>query len=64
MLRVVGSNTGSVADLREAVRAINTARIRPVVDHVHEFDDAAGAYAMLSRAGHFGKIAIMLGDGL
>jgi NADPH:quinone reductase-like Zn-dependent oxidoreductase len=64
MLRVIGSNTGSVADLREAVRAINAAGIRPVVDHVHEFDDAAGAYAMLLRAGHFGKIAITQGDRL
>ncbi|MBK1838555.1 NAD(P)-dependent alcohol dehydrogenase [Azospirillum sp. YIM B02556] len=63
MLKVVGSNTGSVADLREAVRAIDAGRIRPVVDRVHEFEDAADAYATLSRGSHFGKIAIALGNG-
>ncbi|PWC49928.1 alcohol dehydrogenase [Azospirillum sp. TSA6c] len=63
MLKVVGSNTGSVADLREAVRAIEAGKLRPVVDRVHDFEDAAGAYAALSRGSHFGKIAIALGNG-
>jgi NADPH:quinone reductase-like Zn-dependent oxidoreductase len=63
MLKVVGSNTGSVADLCEAIRAIETGKLRPVVDRVHDFEDAAGAYATLSRGGHFGKIAIALGNG-
>lgn len=63
MLKVVGSNTGSVADLREAVRAIDAGQIRPVVDRVHDFEDAAGAYDTLLRGSHFGKIAIALGNG-
>ncbi|WP_207457758.1 NAD(P)-dependent alcohol dehydrogenase [Azospirillum sp. SYSU D00513] len=63
MLKVVGSNTGSVADLREAVGAVASAGLRPVIDRVHGFEDAAGAYATLARGGHFGKIAISLDDG-
>jgi NADPH:quinone reductase-like Zn-dependent oxidoreductase len=63
MLKVVGSNTGSVADLREAVRAVDSAKLRPVVDRVHDFDDARSAYATLSRGSHFGKIAVTLEDG-
>ncbi|SMH61556.1 zinc-dependent alcohol dehydrogenase family protein [Azospirillum agricola] len=63
MLRVIGSNTGSVADLREAVRAIDATGLRPVVDRVHDFADATGAYETLSRGGHFGKIAITLEHG-
>ncbi|WP_207481643.1 zinc-dependent alcohol dehydrogenase family protein [Arenibaculum pallidiluteum] len=63
MLKVIGSNTGSVADLREAVRAINATGLRPVVDRVHHFKDAAGAYATLAHGSHFGKIAVTLEDG-
>ncbi len=57
-LRVIGGNTGSVADLAAVVRAIDTAGIEPVLDRVHAFDEAPDAYALLSRSGHFGKIAI------
>ncbi|MEC5162887.1 MULTISPECIES: zinc-dependent alcohol dehydrogenase family protein [unclassified Janthinobacterium] len=58
-LRIVGNNTGSVADLAEAARAIAAHRIVPVIDRIFDIDDAAAAYAELSAGGrHFGKLAI------
>jgi len=61
-LRIVGNNTGSVADLAEAARAIAAHRIVPVIDRVFGIADTAQAYAELSAGGrHFGKIAIVHG---
>lgn len=58
-LRVVGNNTGSVADLAEAARAIAAHRIVPVIDHVFGIEDTRAAYAELSAGGrHFGKLTI------
>ncbi len=58
-LRVVGNNTGSVADLAEAARAIAAHRIVPVVDRVFDIAETGAAYAELSAGGaHVGKIAI------
>lgn len=60
-LHIVGNNTGSVADLAEALRAIEAHRIEPVVDRVFDIHDVGGAYAELAAGGrHFGKIAISL----
>ncbi len=58
-LRIVGNNTGSVADLSEAARAIAAHRIVPVIDRVFDIDDTRAAYAELNAGGrHFGKLAI------
>jgi NADPH:quinone reductase-like Zn-dependent oxidoreductase len=59
-LRVVGNNTGSVADLAEAARAIAAHRIVPVVNRVFGMEETSAAYAELSAGGrHFGKLAIV-----
>jgi NADPH:quinone reductase-like Zn-dependent oxidoreductase len=59
-LRVVGNSTGSVADLAEAVRAVEVNRIVPVVDRTFGIDEAAAAYAALAAGSrHFGKLAII-----
>jgi D-arabinose 1-dehydrogenase-like Zn-dependent alcohol dehydrogenase len=58
-LRVVGNSTGSVADLAEAVRAIEANRIVPVIDRVCGFDEAAGAYEVVAGGRHIGKVAIV-----
>ncbi len=50
--------------LRKAAGAIDAAGIRPVVDHVHEFEDAASGDATLARGNRFGRVAIPLGDRL
>lgn len=58
-LRVIGNNTGSVADLAEATRAIAAHRIVPAIDRVFGIEDTGAAYAELSAGGrHFGKLAI------
>ncbi|HEX5739320.1 MAG TPA: NAD(P)-dependent alcohol dehydrogenase [Hydrogenophaga sp.] len=58
-LRIVGNNTGSVADLAQAARAIAAHRIEPVIDRTFGIDETSAAYAQLSAGGqHFGKIAI------
>lgn len=58
-LRIVGNNTGSVADLAEAARAIAAHGIVPVIDRVFGIADTGAAYVELSAGGrHFGKIAI------
>lgn len=58
-LRIVGNNTGSVADLEQAARAIAAHRIVPVIDRVFGIDDTSAAYAELGAGGrHFGKLAI------
>ncbi|RUU46199.1 NAD(P)-dependent alcohol dehydrogenase, partial [Mesorhizobium sp. M6A.T.Ce.TU.002.03.1.1] len=60
-LKVVGNNTGSVSDLRDAARAIAAARIEPVIDRVYSQDQAAEAYAHMAAGGrHFGKLAFTL----
>ena len=58
-LRIVGNNTGCVADLAQAAQAIAAHGIVPVIDRVFSIDDTAEAYAELAAGGrHFGKLAI------
>ena len=58
-LRVLGNNTGSVADLRDATNAIAAAKIAPVVDRVFALEETPQAYELLAKGGqHFGKIVI------
>ena len=60
-LRVIGNSTGSVADLREAARAIEANRIVPAIDRTFGFDEVGAAYDELAAGGrHFGKLAIVL----
>ncbi len=59
-LRIVGNNTGSVADLAAAARAIAAHRIVPVIDRIFGIDDTSAAYAELGAGGrHFGKLGIV-----
>jgi NADPH:quinone reductase-like Zn-dependent oxidoreductase len=56
-LRVIGNNTGSVADLASVAQAVAAARIEPVVDRVFSPSSAAEAYALMASGGrYFGKI--------
>ncbi|MGK3122834.1 NAD(P)-dependent alcohol dehydrogenase [Candidatus Pantoea formicae] len=60
MLNIIGNNTGSTANLRAAVRAIETCRIQPEIDRVFAFDETQEAYRYLQSAGHVGKVVIDL----
>ncbi len=59
-IKVQGTYVGSVAVMREMVRAIDVNRMQPVVDRVFGFDDAADALRFQESGGHFGKVAISL----
>ena len=59
-LNVQGNNTGSVADLRDAARAVAASKLQPVVDRTFSLNETAEAYAHLAAGGrHFGKISII-----
>ena len=59
-VRIIGNSTGSVADLADAVRAIETHRIVPMVDRRFGIGETAAAYAELAAGSrHFGKLAIV-----
>lgn len=59
-LRIIGSNTGSTANLADAVRAIAQTGIKPAIDRTFAFNDTRAAYRFLESASHFGKVAIEL----
>jgi NADPH:quinone reductase-like Zn-dependent oxidoreductase len=53
-----GIYVGSRADFEAMNRFLSEKRLRPVIDRVFPFNDAAGAYAHLEAGGHFGKVVI------
>jgi NADPH:quinone reductase-like Zn-dependent oxidoreductase len=57
-IRLHGIFVGSREMFEEMNRAIELHRLRPVIDRVFPFSDAAAAYRQLESAGHFGKICI------
>lgn len=59
-ISILGNNTGSVSDFAAAVRAIEMAGIKPVIDKVFAFDDAKAAFHYLADAGHVGKVVIRI----
>lgn len=60
-LRIVGVLVGSRAMAQDLVRFVEQRRIRPVVDRVFAFAQAASAYAHLATSGHVGKVVIEVG---
>lgn len=61
MIRVQGIAVGSRSRFEAMNRAIATHGLRPVVDSVFPLEDAAGAFALMERGGHVGKIVLSLG---
>lgn len=59
-LTIVGNNTGSTANLADAVRAVAATGIDLVIDRTFSFQDAGDGYQFLERAAHFGKAVIDL----
>ena len=60
-LRILGNNTGPVADLRGAATTMAKHRLVPVIDQTFAMDDVAEAYARLAAGGrHFGKLVITI----
>ncbi len=57
-IRVHGVYVGSVAMFERFVRALDAAKIEPVVDQVFSFAEARAAYDHLASGKHFGKVVI------
>ncbi len=60
-LRLQGVTVGSRADLDQMLRAIGTARLKPVVDTAFPMEKWADAMAHMSAGKHFGKVCITVG---
>ena len=58
--RLQAIDVGSRAMFAAMNRAIGCHRMRPIVDRVFGFSDAANALRYLSEAGHFGKVCLTL----
>jgi NADPH:quinone reductase-like Zn-dependent oxidoreductase len=60
-VRIQGVLVGSREGFERMNRAVEASQLRPVVDTVIPFDEAPEAFAVMERAGHFGKIAVEIG---
>jgi NADPH:quinone reductase-like Zn-dependent oxidoreductase len=56
--RIRHISVGSREDLQDVARAIAMARIKPMIDHVFDFEDAREAFAQLESGSHFGKVVV------
>jgi len=53
---------GDRAMLDDLVRVAASAKLRPVIDRIFDFEDAESAFRHLQSGGHVGKIVIRMGD--
>lgn len=61
--RLAGVYVGSRRMLEDLNRLVSVAQIRPVVDRVFGFEDAAAAYQHLREGRHFGKVVVAVEPG-
>ncbi len=59
-LTVMGSTMGSNEDFRRMVKAVSTAKLKPVIDSVLGLDDAGEATARMEAGDQFGKIVLKM----
>jgi NADPH:quinone reductase-like Zn-dependent oxidoreductase len=57
-LSILGSTMGSRDDWRQLVRAVETHRLKPVIDRVLPLEEGHSAYERLQRGEQFGKIVL------
>jgi NADPH:quinone reductase-like Zn-dependent oxidoreductase len=60
-LTLNGIYVGSRADFEAMNRFLSEKGIRPVIDRVFAFDEAAAAYEYLESGSHFGKVVVRVG---
>jgi NADPH:quinone reductase-like Zn-dependent oxidoreductase len=58
---VQGMSVGSVEMFEGMNRAIARSRLKPVIDKVYPFEEAAAAFRYMESAKHFGKIVVSVG---
>jgi NADPH:quinone reductase-like Zn-dependent oxidoreductase len=59
-IHVQGIFVGSRAMFEAMNRALEASQLRPVVDRIFDYDQAAQAFAHLESGAHFGKVAIRI----
>jgi NADPH:quinone reductase-like Zn-dependent oxidoreductase len=59
-IRLTGITVGSCDMFRAMNRAIGQTGMRPVIDRVYAFEEAAEAYERLRSGGHFGKLVVAI----
>jgi NADPH:quinone reductase-like Zn-dependent oxidoreductase len=57
-LKIFGSTLGSDKDLRQMLRAVNTAKLKPVIDSVKPLESVREAMRRMEAAEQFGKIVL------
>ena len=60
-LAIKGVTSGSRRMLEQAILALATNDVRPVIDRVFPFSEAREAYVFMTRGSHIGKVVIRLG---
>ena len=58
LLRIRGIGVGSRADLLAVLRAMETRRIRPVIDREFSSNEVSAAFRHFKAGAHFGKVVI------
>ena len=61
-IRLHGIFTGSRAMFEDMNRAIASAKLKSVIDHVFPFDEVRAALKHMESASHFGKIVVRIGE--
>ncbi len=59
-LRVLGSRMGSLAEMREAWKLVESGAVKPVVDRVYPLEEAGAAHERLASRGQFGKVVLRI----
>jgi NADPH:quinone reductase-like Zn-dependent oxidoreductase len=59
-VRLQGIFVGSRTMFEEMIKAIDVAKLKPVVDRVFEFDKAREAMEYMKSGAHFGKVVIRI----
>ena len=62
LLSILGSTMGSVAELREVMRHVESGKLRPVIDRVMPWSEIAEAHRILENRQAFGKLVLRVGD--
>lgn len=57
-LSIVGSTMGDMDEFRQVMSLFSAGAMAPVVDSVHEVDQAADAYARIESGNQFGKVVV------
>jgi NADPH:quinone reductase-like Zn-dependent oxidoreductase len=61
---ILGSTMGSDEDLRQMLRAVSTAKLKPIIDSVMPLSDVREAMSRMEKAEQFGKIVLKVSDGI